>query len=308
MSNEADSNQPANPRNETLALEWAGLAARWAVCRPGGNLTDAIKLIDERIASNTGPDCKPANNWQMINETEQLVAKFLTLEQINVDFPVLLSLAQQRGMASTKVHEANAAQFPVDTAKLDWARSAYLALLHDLQSDHVHRRFSRRLNSQASHLLFRYGWGLAALFTGLFTFLLAEPVPSALNTQGYLLILAAAAGATGAYFSRAMRFLADLKTRVTSYEDFVTTYVNQVMRLRIVYGVIGATVFYFLLKSGVIAGSVFPKFDRMLAASQPQVQLNADTACLLVWSFLAGFSERLVPDSLTRVEGKATQS
>jgi hypothetical protein len=92
--------------------------------------------------------------------------------------------------------------------------------------------------------------------------------------------------------------------------------------LRGCVGMIGAVIVFFFLKSGVMGGSLFPTFpdigiERFPSPEKPPANLIAklnlyyptkDLALLVVWSFLAGFSERLVPSILRDTEttiGKA---
>jgi hypothetical protein len=86
--------------------------------------------------------------------------------------------------------------------------------------------------------------------------------------------------------------------------------------LRGAVGMTGAVVVYYFLLSGVIGGGLFPDFQRLglhqlrfrdPSSGKDAVALrlilpNAQLALLVVWSFLAGFSERLVPSILQTTE------
>jgi hypothetical protein len=90
--------------------------------------------------------------------------------------------------------------------------------------------------------------------------------------------------------------------------------------LRGIVGTSGAVVIYFFLQSGIISGQLFPKFDQIdvlefqfttgpdQARRLSLVFPNANLALLAVWSFLAGFSERLVPSILASTEAKLDQA
>jgi hypothetical protein len=84
--------------------------------------------------------------------------------------------------------------------------------------------------------------------------------------------------------------------------------------LRGAVGMTGAVIVYYFLLSGVIGGGLFPHFDKIgldqkhysdgsKAVPLNLILPNADLALLVVWSFLAGFSERLVPSILQSAEG-----
>jgi hypothetical protein len=62
----------------------------------------------------------------------------------------------------------------------------------------------------------------------------------------------------------------------------------------------GAMIFYFLMSSRLLGGSLF--------LGDPPDAPIIDFAKLLVWSFIAGWSERLVPETLQRTENAARAS
>jgi hypothetical protein len=90
--------------------------------------------------------------------------------------------------------------------------------------------------------------------------------------------------------------------------------------LRGCVGMTGAVIVSFFLQSGIIAGGLFPDFSQIgmeeklypLVDKDPNGTLNSlhiiypskSLALLVVWSFLAGFSERLVPSILQETENK----
>lgn len=312
------------PRNQTLAHEWTGLIARWEACRHESAAEDPIAArIDRLIEDRYRSAADPATAWDSLNLAEQLLARFLTPNQLKVEFDNLLGLAGERSLANLAVHQANTVLFdPPEEA----ARDAYLALLHDLQADHVQRRFRRALAGEAGHLLFRYGLILCLIAAAMLAVLAGGASWTVLKSNGFLLLLVAVAGCVGAYFSRTMTFLGEARAGTTSFDSFTGSYVGRMMRLRIAYGMIGAVVFYLLLKSEIIGGTAFPDLNQVLPLCEvkaeaikdakdaqacplpKQLHLGKDLASLLVWSFLAGFSERLVPETLTRTEGRAADN
>jgi hypothetical protein len=291
--------------NESLAHEWTGLDARWRTCRPTGSTeSDDVKDIDDLLNTSKNPKLSNAEGWRNLNRAEQLVATYLTEAQLGIEFASLLDTAKSRNLSSLAMHQANLALFPA--SPVEQRRAAYVALLHDLQSGFVYSRFLRRLNSDAGTRLFAYGLSLVGASAFLLIWLGTDYV-SLLKSTLFLLAMVASFGCTGAYFSRVMAFQADAKAHSISYDSYLATYVDRMLRLRILYGMIGAIIFYFILRSGIVSGSVFPSKDALSGYGAKPLSVDADLACLLVWSFIAGFSERLVPDTLTRIESKGSQ-
>jgi len=127
------------------------------------------------------------------------------------------------------------------------------------------------------------------------------------------------AGALGAFFSSLMRLY--------RYEDLPKALVGDGPRLHSFYlviyslvpmliGAIAAAVLYVAFASGYIKGTLFPEFDcykdLTCDAFKDFVQNYGPKppdgfAKVLVWGFLSGFSERLVPDLLLKIT-KSTEA
>jgi hypothetical protein len=88
--------------------------------------------------------------------------------------------------------------------------------------------------------------------------------------------------------------------------------------LRGIVGMSGAVIVYFFLQSGILGGGLFPDFRKMDLFRVPDPSTkdailslifpNPQLALLVVWSFLAGFSERLVPSILQSTEVSLSES
>jgi hypothetical protein len=71
-------------------------------------------------------------------------------------------------------------------------------------------------------------------------------------------------------------------------------------------GAIFAIVLYILFASGLLRGALFPEFpkDGSLYGFATQLQ-GVEQAKLLIWSFIAGFTEQFVPDRLDQLSKRA---
>lgn len=150
------------------------------------------------------------------------------------------------------------------------------------------------------------------------------------------LYMALAAGLFGSFFSR----LIDIQRNGErmSLGELKNAQQTSTLFLRGAVGMCGALVVFFFLQSGIVSGSLFPNFAEV-GFKQVQVDLVPKTekagvdeppvpgepvppeprspslllilptpslALLIIWCFLAGFSERLVPTILSSTEGKLT--
>lgn len=68
-------------------------------------------------------------------------------------------------------------------------------------------------------------------------------------------------------------------------------------------GSVFAVIINLVFLAGMIEGDLFPSFDHLhgIAQNTPGVKPLADIALMLIWSFISGFAERLVPDTITKL-------
>lgn len=122
--------------------------------------------------------------------------------------------------------------------------------------------------------------------------------------------LAFTAGLIGASFSMLtrQREIAD----VSNLEEIETAAGLPMIFLRLGVGVGAACILYFFFNAGLVTGFLFPELAKLgfvpVADTTPPEPLglgafvpNGHLAKLVVWSFAAGFSEKLVPTLLARV-------
>jgi hypothetical protein len=80
-------------------------------------------------------------------------------------------------------------------------------------------------------------------------------------------------------------------------------------------GAVFALVLYMLMLGGLLSGDIFPRFMKpddnqnglvlLEFLKQGKPAAPSDYAKLIVWCFVAGFAERLVPDTLSRLISRA---
>jgi hypothetical protein len=123
-----------------------------------------------------------------------------------------------------------------------------------------------------------------------------------------------AAGATGGLLSLQRR-LQSLPSYGESLSDLVELSGRMTVRFTPIIGGVFAIVLFLVFASGLASSTLFPTlppktnvsdFATFIEHLQPENTL--DWGKLLVWSFIAGFAERFVPDTLDRLIARSEQS
>ncbi|MGR9079534.1 hypothetical protein ACU8L5_25520 (plasmid) [Rhizobium leguminosarum] len=348
----------ARSKNEILAHEWMSLRMLWNATKEESKISEERKNLNENTLCEDEvkridalfPEVaiwqSGAQEWHDLNTATQEVGRRLLRSQLKTEFPILLALAQQRKLANYDVHAQNATLFSESSADaLSQMRAAYLALLDDLQRWFINTRFNRSLRREVAERLLSIGvWVAVIAIAPFIVFFYMFYNNSQMNkaavgvANGYQLFssnpvfglaMVAAFGLLGAYFSRVVMFQGQIAT--LGFDDVMTSYQALLLYVRLLVGMIGAIVFYFLLRSEIIAGSAFPDLSKLGIGEQVVWKVTAangvapvadgtpdpsgltilmptiDLAKLLVWSFLAGFSERLVSDTLTQTSAQTNR-
>ncbi len=133
----------------------------------------------------------------------------------------------------------------------------------------------------------------------------------------YGLVIAAASGLFGASFF----MLIELQRRIEgTLQDIRDMWTWPFLLARCIVGVGAAAILYFFFESGLLEGSLWPDLSELgftrvvasaaegakesLAPEGSRVVPNVNFALLVVWSFLAGYSQTLVPNLLLAAEGR----
>lgn len=181
-------------------------------------------------------------------------------------------------------------------------RSIFMRLLNDLQwrytKDEVRRGYIKQV-TRRTELVFTLAVGV---FLGVLLWVVANDVQ--LDSKG-MILLAGGAGAFGAAFS----MMTSLKSRLakSTFDDLKLNRSWGLIFARILVGIGASFVLYFFVISGLLAGDAFPKLSGEVLENVKPEATAANFAKLFIWSFISGFSEKLLPNLLARTEGQVSE-
>ena len=136
----------------------------------------------------------------------------------------------------------------------------------------------------------------------------------------YGLIVAMVSGLFGASFFMLIQLQQKISEGSLSDARDVWTFILIV--LRCIVGIGAASILYFFFHSGLLEGSLWPDTSKLGFQAVEKVTdtqgvhlieankyiLNRNFCLLIVWSFLAGYSQTLVPNLLVQTEGRLNKT
>jgi hypothetical protein len=281
-------------------------------------------LRDQRIDMLLDPNASAHKdndtNWAIPNEIEILLARLLPPWEIDAELESAFATAQRIAVPSTEGLKKR-----VVAATLPDEKQALLAtLLRDTHNRYAARRSERIARRIVALRMARLGlWltGLIVIVLLVFGFQPQFKINGTLHDLNYgdlakhNTIVCVFFGILGAYLSRLIAFQNNAASQ--SFDDLENGYAAHFIFVRLLVGGLCALVLYFLIAGRLLAGELFPepiategegfgalwKFydDKGVHYSGP----TSNFAKLIVWSFIAGFSERFLPDHLSALEAKS---
>lgn len=315
MSNDAVAGSDRNSDGPGLFEAYTiDIEAQWDVSGAGVRGRDpAIADACEKQLALIRNEAEPSEaRWRAAYRFEQLFGQVMPIDRLVEAGDRRLSEAKALALKSaadleSRWTEARQAPPPSD----DRQRAVYASLIGELQWFYNRRALDRRMRSRIAGQIFVRTLLTFGFFVALFLAVALavqwpwlsgqlNKVPADVRTTFLCCCFAVAFGALGAIFSRLISFQA--RFALIDFDEAATTYVGRMLNIRQAVGAIGALVIFFAILGDLIGGNLFPNMDKLSASSS---WMNEHSAKLLVWSFLAGFSERLVPDFLARAEASA---
>ncbi len=255
-------------------------------------------------------------NWRNAWQAEQFMSGYLDAADLVVEAERRLFEAEKLKLASAPhfAEKWKAALVEPDLpTRVKTQRALYAHLLDDLHWLYGKRSLDRKIRSQMA-------WTVRKLATILFFFAVLPFIPwfggrtigsLFFSTEGgsalshiYGLYTACSFGLLGALFSRLSAFQSGYATM--DYDSLMNLFQNNALHIRLLLGMIGSVIVFYAIFGKFLDGDLFPDVESL--AFDPAIKADGNFAKLVIWCFLGGFSERLVPDFLSRTESNASKT
>jgi hypothetical protein len=139
-------------------------------------------------------------------------------------------------------------------------------------------------------------------FLAIMMFFAVDQLPAIANllsitrgSKGDAILTAMASGWLGTTFS----MLLGLRSKLTSIslQDLKVIHRIDYIFSRTIIGLTSGLLLYYFFQSQILTGTLFPGFNDTIPIFD-----NKNSALLVVWCFISGFSEKLVPDLISKTE------
>lgn len=257
--------------------------------------------------------------WQKAYSAQQLLVMIMPSEFVRAELFKNYAEVCDKQAAKKPIYEDQ-----IDGLKLKWdvdqARAVLLRLLNDNQWFNSQKYQIRHMTTKYyvrliyMFIMIAVAFFLTLAFLPAFLFWMNDATDGAApwGFAGFFYMLSA--GVLGSSFS--MLTSQRQAIRVRSIEAMAVLSGAPMIMLRLMVGAGAAAILYFFFEAGLVNGAVFPQLsdigfssieDPTVPARNWSLVPNQNLSLMMIWGFLAGFSEKLVSTMLARVDKSLDQ-
>jgi hypothetical protein len=308
--------QPQEAMSRAWHAHMAGLQATYQrlSSRPGGVQNGQIQML---LSPNVRNDPASVGNWAIPNEIETLLTSLYPPAELEAELESALATADRIAVPSRDGLRKRLAA----AATTEDKQAVLATLLRDTHNRFAQRRSERVARKIVADRMTLLGFGLTALIVLVFFALGSGVFTRAVGNNQlellvkYNLLVTTFFGFLGAYLSRLIAF--QTRGAMLGFDDLENGYSWHFLMVRLLVGGLSAVIVHFVISGNLIGGELFPApaanegggFGEMwrtygvggMEYSGP----SANFAKLIIWCFIAGFSERFLPDHLSALEAKS---
>ena len=260
--------------------------------------TDLIKRIENLLDSAEG---SWEEKWEIAYEVEQYFVILLDPTSLEVELKRrLIELKDKFEPEMAKVYEQEINGNLSEERK----RAMLLRIVNDLQW-----RYTNQEERREYEQLVRMRTGTVFVLAMITFFVCLFAATRMQDQYIYAQLLASGgAGMWGATFSMLLGLRTQLKN--SSLEDLKVVHRLGHILVRPLLGVGGALILVILLHSGLLSGEIFPVVPDKLVDKNGNLDVlpNKQFSLLVVWSYIAGFSEMFIPNILSKSSSSTQES
>ena len=245
-------------------------------------------------------------HWDNANIVEQMLAPMYSAAELEIEIKLRLIEARRRlGEAMVTFFESEAETLQSKEERLNLLCCMYKQL---------HISYDLEVHKKTAIAGIRLSTSLAFLLSILMYFLLEKLdfMQLVLNPEHShktdFVIVAFTSGWMGSCFSMLLRIKGNIEEQTLAELQATARFDNLLARSLI--GVVSGMLVFYAMEATMFQGALFPSlvFDNagnFIADSEVPGALNKANGMVTFWAFVAGFSEKLVPDLLSKSEEQA---
>lgn len=234
------------------------------------------------------PDCLPRKVWDLRNRYREII-----------------------GLKEYEAYLASKPPVITGGAKADDLRADIYFLLNKIYLDYSLKPFNEKIRSAISKkVTIMASIGIGVIIISVLAIVFFGKTIAAIMPHSGTILIVLFAGAMGGLMSMLQRHNSLVKEidpinslTAQSWHQIFTPAIN---------GALFAVLLYIIFMGNLIEGGIFPDFNNDTESGSGFInlltnnKLNGGTnySKLIIWSFIAGFAERFVPDTLTKIISK----